>query len=146
MKLFKKRVRRPSSAMFLDGEGRTPIRDPSEDQVRELVLGLQIGQTSFASLTDEAGNYVQVAGSRPWCTVERRRASPLSHEKAYQVTPRPKYKDGAKLRTGAGDISLNHDEWFLLKDAAEIFVAFLRRDAFPTQVNWRSMNETLGLG
>jgi hypothetical protein len=131
--------------MFLEAEGRPRIQDPSEEQVRELFLGLRVGQTSFASLTDEAGNYVQIAGSRPWCTIERRRVGPLNHERAFQATLAPKYKDGAKIRTGAGDISLNHDEWFLLKDAAEVFVAFLRRDAFPAHVNWRSMNETLGL-
>lgn len=71
---------------------------------------------------------------------------PLSHERAFQETLKPKYKDGAKLQTGAGEISLKHDEWFLLKDAAEMVVAFFRRDDFPARVQWRSMNELLGLG
>lgn len=145
MKLFSKLIRRPVSAMLLEAEGQPPIQNPSEEQVRALVLSLRVGETSFASLTDELGDYVQIAGSRPWCVIERRRPKLLQHERAFQETPTPKYKDGAKLRTGAGDISLNHDEWFLLKDAAEVFVAFLRKDAFPAHVKWRSMNETLGL-
>ncbi len=38
-----------------------------------------------------------------------------------------------------------HDEWFLLKDAAEIIVAFYKQEAFPPQVQWRSMNEMFGI-
>ncbi len=145
MSLLSKLFRRALSAVLLEAEGLSPIQNPSEEQVRDLILSLKVGRTSFASLTDGAGNYVQVAGNLPWCLIEHRRLSPLRHERAFQETPKPKYLDGAKLRTGAGDISLQHDEWFLLKDAAEICVAFLRKDPFPPHVNWRSMNETLGL-
>lgn len=146
MKLLNKLVRRPYSYMLLEAEGQPPIRNPSEEQVRALVLSLRIGETSFASLTNGTGDYVQVAGNRPWCVIEHRRVEPLQHDRAFQETPVPKYKDGAKLRTGAGDIALKHDEWFLLKDAAEVLVAFLRKDGFPAYVKWRSMNETLGVG
>ncbi|MFC3444098.1 hypothetical protein ACFOKF_23420 [Sphingobium rhizovicinum] len=47
--------------------------------------------------------------------------------------------------TGAGEIVLKHDEWFLLKDAAEVFAAFLHKDLMPARVKWRSMNEMFGL-
>lgn len=99
---------------------------------------------SFASITDEAGNYMQVAGSRPWCVLERRRINPSLHERAFQETRTAKYENGAKIRTGAGDIVLQHDEWFLLKDAAEAFVAFLHKGAMPAYVKWRSINHTFG--
>lgn len=145
MDLFSKLIRRPVSAKLLEAEGQPPIQNPSEEQVRALVLSLRVGETSFATLADEIGDYVQIAGSRPWCVLEHRRLRPLQHARAFQDTPTPKYKDGTKLRTGAGDISLKNDEWFLLKDAAEVLVAFLRKDAFPAHVKWRSMNETLGL-
>ena len=145
MKLFSKLVRDPMSAMLLEAERQPPVRDPSEEQVRALILSLRVGETSFASLADKAGNYLQIAGSRPWCVIEHRHLRPLRHDRAFQETPTPKYKDGAKLRTGAGDISLRHDEWFLLKDAADVFAAFLREDAFPAYVKWRSMSQTLGL-
>jgi hypothetical protein len=131
--------------MLFEAERQTPIENPSEEQVRALILGLRVGGTSFASLTDEAGNYITIAGSRPWCVIERRCLNPLEHNRAFQDTATPKYKDGAKIRTGAGDISLRHDEWFLLKDAANVCAAFLLKDAFPAHVQWRSMNETLGL-
>lgn len=124
--------------MRLEAEGQPPVVAPSEEQVRAVILGLQRGRTSFASLTDEAGNYIQVAGSRPWCVIERRQLAPPKHERAFQETPKPKYMDGARLSTGTGDIALRHDEWFLLKDAADIVVAFLRHDAIPERVKWRS--------
>ncbi|MES3110434.1 hypothetical protein [Sphingomonas aurantiaca] len=145
MTQFSERLIRPASSMLLEAEGQPPIVDPSEEQVRALVLGLRVGETSFASLTDEAGNYVQLAGSRPWCVIEYRRLKPLQHDRAFQDTPTPKYKDGAKIKTGAGDISLRQDEWFLLKNGAEVLAAFLRKDRFPANVQWRSMTETLGL-
>ncbi|PXA98050.1 hypothetical protein DMC47_10685 [Nostoc sp. 3335mG] len=78
--------------------------------------------------------------------MERRQLKSLRHERAFQQTPTPKDKDGAKLRTGAGDISLRHDEWFLLKDAAEVLAAFLQKDTIPAHVKWRDMTDTLGYG
>lgn len=131
--------------MVLEAESLEPIYDPSEDQVRAILLGLSIRQSSYVSLTDEIGNYIQAAGSRPWCAIERRHLEPLKHERAFQYTPTPKYRDGAMLRSGSGDIPMKHDEWFLLKDAAEVFVAFLRREKLPAYVSWRSMHEILGL-
>ena len=110
MGLFSKLFRRRWSAVLLEAEGLSPIHNPTEEQVRDLILSLKLGKISFATFTDPAGDYVQVAGSRPWCVIERRRLAPLEHERAFQETPKPKYLDGAKLRTGAGDLSLQHDE------------------------------------
>jgi len=129
----------------LEIEGRQPLHDPSVAQVKEVILGLVRSGPSFACLTDHKGNYLQVAGSRPWCLVERRIAKPKGHARAYQETPNPKYNDGAKLSTGAGEIVMQHDEWFLLKDAAEIMEAFQLGTEFPSKVQWRSMNEMFGI-
>jgi hypothetical protein len=142
--LFVKTSLTPKS-MKLEPEGLPPIHNPSENEVRSAVLSLAASRPSFISLTDEDGNYVQAAGSRPWCLVEFRVTKPTNHMRAYQHTPNPKYRDGAKIRTGVGDITLQHDEWFLLKDAAEIFVSFLNREPFPSRVMWRSQNEMFGL-
>lgn len=131
--------------MIVEGERLAARLDPSEHDIKELVLNLRNGETSFVSITDDDGNYIQIAGSRPWCLIEHRSVSPLAHHRAYQNTPIPKYKDGAKLNTGAGSITLKHDEWFLLKDAADVAVAFLHGDPFPAFVKWRQMNEMLGI-
>ena len=131
--------------MILEGEGLAPIVQPSEAQVRDLVTSLASPKPSFASLTDEAGNYLQVAGGRPWCVVERREVSPLRHWRARTESGRRPYADGAKIRSGAGEILLRADEWLLLKQAVELFAAFQARRAFPDFVQWRSMNFSLGL-
>ncbi|ATY31684.1 hypothetical protein [Sphingomonas psychrotolerans] len=131
--------------MILEGEGMAPIARPSEAQVRDLVTSLASPKPGFASLTDEAGNYLQVAGGRPWCVVERREVSPLRHWRAHTESGRRPYEDGAKIRSGAGEIALRADEWLLLKQAAELFATFLAGRAFPIFVQWRSMNSTLGL-
>ena len=131
--------------MILESEGMTSIAEPSEAQVRDLVTSLAPPGPSFASLTDEAGNYLQIAGGRPWCVVERREVSPLRHWRARTDSGRRPYADGARIRSGAGEIVLRADEWLLLKQAAELFAAFLARRAFPDFVLWRSMNSSLGL-
>ncbi|MCC6788880.1 MAG: hypothetical protein IT547_13690 [Hyphomonadaceae bacterium] len=132
--------------MLLEVQGDRRMENPTEQQVRGAIEGfLHPGPWSYAHLVDDQGSYVQAAGNRPWCVVERRQLAPLSHFRAFQHTPVIKYADGTTLNTGAGDITLQHDEWFLLQDAVEIFLAFLRDEPFPVQVQWRSMNEMFGL-
>ena len=145
MSFLRKLIGQPEPTIVLEVEGRLAVESPSKEQIRAAVISLERGGSTFACLTDKDGNYIQAAGSRPWCLVERRRLRPLEHQRAFQETPNPKYKDGAKLSTGAGEIVMRHDEWFLLKDAADLFVAFLEEEPLPAHVNWRSMNETLGL-
>ena len=142
-RLFSKSPR--LATMTLEGEGFAQVSNPTEGDVRGAVLGLARSGTSFVSLEDETGNYIQVAGSRPWCVLERRQVAPLIHQRAFQDTPSPKYLDGAKISTGAGEITMKSDEWFLLKDAADVFVSFLNRQAPPAHIQWRSLNEMLDL-
>jgi hypothetical protein len=131
--------------LFLELEGGGRVEEPSLDQVREAVLGLKAPRPTFLCLTHRNGDYIQIVGGRPWCRVELRRQTARSHWCAFQDTPNPKYKDGAKLRSGAGEILMAHDEWFLLKDAADIVSAFYNQVGFPPHVQWRSMNEMFGL-
>jgi hypothetical protein len=130
---------------LLEVEHREPKHEPTVDEIKAVVTALGTSGSTFASLTNPEGGYLQVAGRRPWCVIERRVFNPTEHSRAFQDTPNPKYNDGAKLRTGAGDITLKHDEWFLLKDAAEIFEAFRTGAQLPAQVKWRSMNEMFDL-
>ena len=134
-----------SPRLVLEVEGLPPRTEPTIDDVKGAVLGLGTSGWTFATLTQPNGDYIQFAGSRPWCLIEQRSQTPPSHSRAFRRTPNPKYKDGAKLRTGAGDITMKHDEWFLLKDAAAIVEAYQAGADFPKAVEWRSMNELLGL-
>ncbi|MET3180663.1 UNVERIFIED_ORG: hypothetical protein ABIC43_003829 [Variovorax guangxiensis] len=49
--------------MRLEAERFEPLINPSNKQIEKLLMKLRsYGPQSFASLTDEAGNYVQIAG------------------------------------------------------------------------------------
>ena len=132
-------------AIKLEVEGREPINEPDLATVVDAVKALSRPSPTFLILTHRDGDYLQVVGARPWCRVERRQIKPLAHDCAFQNTPSPKYNDGAKLYSGVGEIVMAYDEWFLLKDAADIIAAFFKREAFPPQVQWRSMNEMFGI-
>jgi len=131
--------------MTLEVEGLPAIAQPDEDLIRKTIMDLRGAGPSFASLTDRQGNYVQVAGGRPWVMVEWRQVSPLIHRRAHTTSGRRPYKDGAKINFGAGSIALQADEWLLQKQAFEIFLAFLRMEDFPDFVRWRTINDQLGL-
>jgi len=131
--------------VILEAEGMSPVQAPTEEQIRAFVLSLAMPKPTFASLTDNSGNYVQVVGGRPWCMVEWRQVDPLIHRRANSEAVRRPYKDGATIRSGAGEIILRADEWLLLKQAADIFAAFHAGKSFPEFVRWRTINEKLGL-
>jgi hypothetical protein len=135
-----------SPKMSLEFEKKHPIVNPTDEQIREAVLALAPGGSTYGSLTDEVGNYVQVGGGRPWSMVEWRQVNPVNHCRAYTETNiRRPYKDGGSIHFTAGPVQLKEDEWLLLKQAAEIFVAFNQRQPFPDFARWRSVHNILGL-
>ncbi|MBO9712050.1 hypothetical protein [Sphingomonas sp.] len=130
--------------MRLELEAREPILDPSEEQIRSAILSLGSGPT-FASLTMPSGDYVQIAGGRPWVVLERRQTHPLCHQRAYTLSGRRPYKDGAKLFCTPGPIIMREDEWLLQKQAIEVLLAFARNDDFPEFTQWRDIGHAIGL-
>jgi hypothetical protein len=59
--------------MRFEVESRPTIEDASEQDVRSAISALRsFGPSSFASLTDENGNYLQVGGGGVTCLLERR--------------------------------------------------------------------------
>ncbi len=58
--------------MFYESELGTRVDDPSESQIEELLGQLEGVDESYASLTDDAGNYVQVGSGPDEFTVELR--------------------------------------------------------------------------
>ena len=127
---------------FSDGR---VLWDVTESSLRGELLALGDVGRYFVTLTREDESYLQAAGNRAWCTVERRQSVPLGHFRAYQHAPSRKFQDGAKLATAAGEITLRHDEWILQKNCIEIFVAFLKGEPLPSSVGWRSMNDMFGI-
>jgi len=124
--------------MRLEIQNKSARDNPSEKQLRKAILGLRsYGPSSFASLADEDGSYLQIAGGGVTCLIERRDAATGTHYRAYQQQKNMNYPDGTLLVFGAGEIALLSDEWFSSTIAAEVFVAFLQKQALPEQVFWR---------
>jgi hypothetical protein len=126
--------------MRLEIERKATISDVTEAQVRAEVMALRsYGPSSFASLTDDAGNYVQVAGGGVTCMLERRDVISGRHFRGYKEERSKVFPDGTALVFGAGQVRLAADEWFSAQEAAEIFVSFLVGNAFPSYVQWRDV-------
>src|ERR1044072_1359050 len=124
--------------MLLEAEGKTEIRDPQESQIRRVIKSVRsYGPSSYASLTDANGNYVQVAGGGVTCMVERYDAASRKRFRAFHDKPSPVYPDGTILSFRAGNIPMRSDEWFMSTQVADIFAAFLNGRELPPYVSWR---------
>lgn len=118
-------------------EKKLPILQPSEKQIRDTIARLRsFGPSSFAVLSDDKGNYVQVAGGGITCMLERREATGCRY-RGYKDSPNLNYPDGTRLAFGAGEVVMQSDEWFLQTEVAEVFCAFLSGQMFPDFANWR---------
>jgi hypothetical protein len=70
--------------MRLEVENKPVIEHVNAAQLRSAITGLRsYGPSSYASLTDEQGNYLQVAGGGITCLLERRDAATGRHYRAY---------------------------------------------------------------
>lgn len=126
--------------MRLEVEGRPPIDKATEAQVRSAVMALRsYGPSSFASLTDGSGNFVQVAGGGVTCMIEMRDASARRHYRAYHEIDKPIHPDGTLLVFGGGEIPLKADEWFSAPIVADVFVSFLKCERLPSTIKWRDL-------
>lgn len=130
--------------MRLEVEKKAPVDNVSEEKVRAAILALRsYGPSSFASLTDEEGNYLQVAGGGVTCMLERREASSGRHYRAYGEEPSKVYPDGTLLMFGGGKIALQADEWFTAPVVADAFLAFLNGQELPSSIRWRDVTTTV---
>lgn len=128
--------------MLLEVESKAPIENATLGQVRSAVMALRsYGPSSFASLTDDSGNYLQVAGGGVTCMLEKRDASAKRHYRAYHEVDRPIHPDGTLLVFGGGEIPLKGDEWFAAPLVAEAFVSFLKNEALPDSIKWRDVTD-----
>ena len=133
--------------MKLECEDKSPVEDVKPAQIKKTVSRLKsYGPCSFASLTDSEGNYVQVAGGRVTCMIERRDVSAGRHFRAYQNIRSEVFADGTMLVFGGGKIHLSSDEWFTASDAEEVFMAFLDGAEMPERIMWRDISEIFNIG
>ncbi|VVE11217.1 hypothetical protein PCO31110_02667 [Pandoraea communis] len=123
--------------MKLDVERKLANDAPTPAQVARALKALRsYGKSSYASLTDDSGNYVQVAGGGVSCMIERFEFG-AKRWRAFHDKPSPVRPDGTILVFGAGHIPMRADEWFMADQVVEVFLAFLNGTPYPSFVQWR---------
>jgi len=124
--------------MKFEAEGKPEIQKPTESQVKKAIGSLRsYGPSSYASLTNEDGSYVQVAGGGVTCMIEWYEAINKKRFRASHDNPNPTRPDGTVLSFGAGNIPMRSDEWFMATQVTDVFIAFLNGGAFPKYIAWR---------
>ena len=98
------------------------------------------GPSSFACIKDEDGNYVQVAGGRVTCFIERYDAKSKKLFRGYHSNSSTNFEDGTSLSFGAGSVRLKKDEWFNIDDVIEVFLLFHKRQKLPEDICWREID------
>lgn len=124
--------------MRLDVEGKPSISNPTPAQIARAIRSLKsYGRSSYASLTNESGDYVQVAGGGVSCMVELFDVPTEVRSRAFHDKPSAALPDGTILVFGAGNLPMRSDEWFMANQVVEIFLAFHSNAPFPDYVRWR---------
>jgi hypothetical protein len=124
--------------MRFEVEGKASVDAPRESVIRRGIRSLRSsGPSSFASLTDVDGNYMQVGGGGVTCLVEQYFAASKQRLRAFHDRPSPVRPDGTLLVFRGGQIAMKSDEWFMASQVEEIFVGFLTGADFPSYMSWR---------
>jgi len=124
--------------MRLECEGKTPIENPKPSQIRKVVSSLRsYGPSSYASITDPQGSYLQVAGGRVTCMLELYQSNTGNRFRAFGDTTNTAFPDGTLLVFRAGQIAMQADEWFTADKIAEAFCCFLEGKELPKDIHWR---------
>ena len=124
--------------MRFDIEGKAGISTPTSIQITRMLKSLRsYGKSSYASLTDTAGNYVQVAGGGVSCMIERFEIDASLRRRAFHDKPSPVRPDGTILVFGSGSMPMRADEWFTSDQVVEVLLAFLNGAPFPAFADWR---------
>ncbi|HLP99428.1 MAG TPA: hypothetical protein VK149_13405 [Sideroxyarcus sp.] len=126
--------------MLLEVEKKAPIENAKAADVRGVIPKLRsYGPSSYASLTDVQGNYLQVAGGGVTCLLEWRDAANRRHYRAHLDAPSKVFPDGTILTFSGGEVKLRADEWLAAPLVEEAFIAFLNGESLPQSIKWRDM-------
>ena len=124
--------------MLFECEGKPSIQNPTPAQMRKTLMALRsYGPSSYASLTDDEGNYVQVGGGGVTCLLELYRADTKERLRGFGDVPNKAFPDGTILVFRAGQIPMKSDEWFMTTQVVDVFCSFLGKTEFPPGVHWR---------
>ncbi|MCL2831509.1 MAG: hypothetical protein FWD77_12365 [Betaproteobacteria bacterium] len=124
--------------MRLESEGNAPIENPKPSQVKKIISSLRsYGPSSYASITDPQGSYLQVAGGGVTCLLELYQSDTGKRFRAFGDTKNKAFPDGTLLVFRAGQIAMQSDEWFMAEKISEAFCNFLEGKELPKEIHWR---------
>ena len=130
--------------MRFEVDGRSPVENVKEATVRSAILRLRsYGPSSFASLTNKNGDYLQIAGGGVTCMLERRDSLAGRHYRGYQDRRSKVFPDGTVLVFSGGEIPLAADEWFTSEQVLMVFIAFLKNTELPDFAKWRDITDVV---
>ncbi len=127
--------------MLLEVEKKAPVENATAADVRAVIPKLRsYGPSSFASLTDAQGSYLQVAGGGVTCMLEWRDAVNRRHFRAHLDSPSKVFPDGTILTFSGGEVKLQADEWLTAPMVEAAFLAFLKGEPLPEAIGWRDIS------
>lgn len=127
--------------MLFEVEKKTPVENARASDVRAVIPKLRsYGPSSYASLTDAQGNYLQVAGGGVTCMLEWRDAANKRHFRAHLGAPSNVFPEGTILSFSGGEVKLRADEWLTTSIVEEAFLAFLKGNSLPASLQWRDIS------
>lgn len=124
--------------MILEQEGKKTVDNPTVNQIKKAISSLRsYGPSSFASITNSEGKYLQVAGGGITCMLELYDPETNQRFRAFSDKKNPAFPDGTLLVFGAGKLAMQSDEWFFADKVAEAFCNFSKEEPLPIDIKWR---------
>lgn len=124
--------------MRFERESKKPIDNVSEKQLRrQLSFKSSWADTTFAILDAGNGDYVQMLGGGVGCCIEWRDARTGRHYRGSQQPPKVHWKH----RTQRDRLWLEPEEFFIIDQVIEAFVAYLHGRPMPEYIIWRDITD-----
>jgi hypothetical protein len=128
--------------MLLESENRVAIRNPSEKSIKAQIVALRsYGPSSFATISDDNGNYIQIAGGGVTCVLEKREGTTAKQYRAFKNEKSKVFTSETELVFGGGTLKVQPDEWFTNEEVIDIIIEFMR-GVESAHKNWRELTLT----
>ena len=120
-----------------------PVANASERMLKNHLHRLNMfGNSRYAHITDEEGNWLQVGGGRLYCFLERHDTGMDAFYRGWRTSPLDvPFPDPVDVTIDGGRVSVRKDEWFRIEEVIQIFVAFRNQRALPQWVCWKDISE-----
>ncbi len=130
--------------MLLEIEKKKPVQVGDFAKVEKALRGLKsYGPHSYAILTAQDGSYLQIAGGRVSCVLEKRHQNDGKHYRAHLGEAKVPFKGTQTLMFGGGHMQMEPDEVLFIDDVICVFKAFFDGEYLPSYIGWRDMTDVL---